>query len=277
MKRILFCVLAMILVLFCFQITSFAQDVPEDVKQYANSEGFERFLYYAPKLNLPESVQISDLQVGDGYNLFYLDVSNHPKKLSDAIRSGPDWLFPICSPEGEGVSIMRVHTDGGLSSGGGGDSANLIKSIMKMKELIRLYGEEDSLKIIDFGEEYLLYYSFGEDERIMEISPWRFNEAYLSVNHYTQLPTGTETLQKIIETEETIRNTIEQNPNYVFASGGILDLNIKDPSITNSSADPESKQFAKLSPFWIFLILILLPSVILIIIIRKKQNDPKKE
>ena len=171
-----------------------AETIPAEVQKYAETEGFQIFLSLAPQLHFSDNVDYAELTLRDGYHLYVGKETPSAAALSDILSPSSDWLFPVCHQNGEGFSFLTVHTEGGMSIGAGGYSSDFVKAMTKMKALIRSFGKEEEPVVMQFGSEYLLYYSFGGDERVMEIDPADFNEAYLSVKDHTELPTGSDAL-----------------------------------------------------------------------------------
>ena len=262
MRRVsqLICLITLsVLLIFLLPIQAMAETTSDEVREYAETEGLETFLEIAPQLNLKEGIKTSDLVIGEAFQLFDVQSDYNGKTLGELLVPKTDWLVPICTPNGEGISFLKVHTANGFSCGGGGDSSYFIKSVNKMRELIRQFGDNKEPTVISYKGDYFLYYSFNDDERVIQISSFQFNTDYLDVSDYTQLPTGNEMIEAIQEDLEFWRN---QDPSAVGGSTIELPVRIGERSLRHS----------KNSVFLYFGLLLASISVIIIRVIKKRKK-----
>lgn len=229
-----FIVLAVIFILLFTGNLSHAETIPDNIKEYAENSGLKSFIHLAPSMQFPdaENIDFSKLRIGEGYREYIIRDLNGT--LADSLEPSYNWLFTVCQENGDGLSFIEVHTEGELNLGFGGDSSSFVRAMAKMKELIQSHGDEAEPVVIWYGTEYLLYYSFSGDERVMEIDPYDFEQNYLSVSDYTQLPTGREVITQIEQNRE-----FWSRPENADAVGGAhLGLALHDSSLTDSTKSP---------------------------------------
>ncbi len=229
-----FAVFAVILTLLFTGNLSHAETIPDNIKEYAEKSGLNSFIYLAPSMQFPdaENIDFSKLRIGEGYREHIIKELN--ETLSDSLEPSYNWLFTVCQENGDGLSFIEVHTEGDLNLGFGGDSSYFVKAMAKMKELIQSYGDDAEPTVIWYGTEHLLYYSFGGDERVMEIDSYDFEQNYLSVSDYTQLPTGREVIAQL----EKNREFWSRPENSDAVGGAHLGLALHESSLTDNTKSP---------------------------------------
>lgn len=209
--RLLFIIL---FILTISTVTVMAQPLPNEVQTYAEEKAFARFLQMAEHLHLGTEVKPSDLVLGEGFTIHRMtDNLFTAEKFSDLIGDETTWLYLINEPDGTAVSFLQIYDlpEQGLDSGGGGDSLYFSQSADKMRELIRKFGKEDDFQVVAYGyDDYFFFYSFGGDERVIYANPTNFNEAYLSVKDYHELPTGEEAIAAMQEEQRYYHQLIEE-------------------------------------------------------------------
>ena len=218
MKRI-YLFLTVLAVMTAFSAIASAGNIPEDVQKYAEEKAFPHFLEMAGVLNLPESVNLSDLQLGDGYAVNQLQSIPDAKSFEDLTGEADRWIYLVNAPNGENVSFLQVNrSSAGLTNSGGGDSAFFGKAMNKMQELIRKFGKDDDPLILQYnGSSFLFAYQFGNDWRVMDVKNLFMDERFLSVQDYRQLPTGEETLKALQAEYEKWQKILAENDS---AAGG---------------------------------------------------------
>ena len=209
------------IVLFGLTISSatvMAQNVPDKVQTYAEEIGFPGFMAMAGRLNLHTVAKLSDLVLGEGFPVHRMTDGQFTvftvEKFSDLIGDETMWLYLINEPDGTAVSFLQIYDMPGhwLDSGGGGDSLFFSQSANKMRELIRKFGKEDDFQVVAYGyNDYFFFYSFDGDERVIYANPTNFNESYLNVRDYHELPTGEEAIAAMREEQQYYYQLIKEN------------------------------------------------------------------
>ena len=194
-------IVILLFILTITAVTVMAQPLPDEVQTYAEENAFARFLQMAEHLHLGTEVKPSDLVLGEGFTIHRMtDDLFTAEKFSDLIGDETTWLYLINEPDGTAVSFLQIYDlpEQGLDSGGGGDSLYFSRSADKMR--VVAYGYDD----------YFFFYSFGGDERVIYANPTNFNEAYLSVKDYHELPTGEEAIAAMQEEQRYYHQLIEE-------------------------------------------------------------------
>ena len=203
-----------IIVLMMTSVTAMAQTIPDEVQQYTEEKAFSSFLELADHLHLSTGTKASDLVLGEGFSVHGMtDELFTTNRFSDLIGEENMWLYLVNEPDGTAVSFLQIYdlAETGLSFGGGGDSIYFSLSVNKMRELIRRFGKDDDFQIVSYGyDDYFIFYSFGGDERVIYFNPSSFNEAYLKVRDYHELPTGEEAIAAMREEQQYYHQLIEE-------------------------------------------------------------------
>ena len=207
-------------VLMVSSVTVLAQQLPDNIQTYAEEIAFPNFLKMADRLHLGTTVKSSDLVLGEGFSVRRMsDNLFTAEKFSDLIGDETMWLYLINEPDGSAISFLQIYDlpEKGLDSGGGGDSLFFSQSANKMRELIRKFGRDDDFQVVSYGyNDYFFFYSFGGDERVIYANPTDYNEAYLNVSDYHELPTGDEAIAAMREEQQYYHQLIEEKGTLSF-------------------------------------------------------------
>ena len=207
-------------VLMVSSVTVLAQQLPDNIQTYAEEIAFPNFLKMADRLHLGTTVKSSDLVLGEGFSVRRMsDNLFTAEKFSDLIGDETMWLYLINEPDGSAISFLQIYDlpEKGLESGGRGDSLFFSQSANKMRELIRKFGRDDDFQVVSYGyNDYLFIYSFGGDERVIYANPTDYNEAYLNVSDYHELPTGDEAIAAMREEQQYYHQLIEEKGKLSF-------------------------------------------------------------
>ena len=217
----------LLLFILCESVLAEENAIPEDVLSYAETDGMETFRETAGMLGLPKSVNLKTLQMGEGFRVEQLNVSETAASLQECRSSLAYYYFVVETEEQTPVSSFQIYVanNGSLSSGGGAESVVFVRAVQKMRELIRKAGEKGDVSVSMYGRDYFLHYSFRGDERVIYVTaPIFFNEDYLKVTDYRELPTGEEVLSEIRRNQEEIKAAMEANGGQLVYGG--LDLNL---------------------------------------------------
>lgn len=208
-----------------------SNEIPRDVQQYAEETAFPEFRIISPELGFQESLDLSSLTLGEGFPVCLIRNDPSVNTLETLIESPHKWLYFVKTGSGETVGdIIISRSQEGLSSSGGGQTAYASDSVAKMRELIRNYGEQGDPLFIEYSiRGQLLFYSFGGDERVLDLSAVLFGEINLDeIVDYRQLPTAQEMLKSLREINDSIHREMENNGGEVLYGGVDLNLSLHD-------------------------------------------------
>ena len=257
-----------LILLMLSSVIAMAQTVPDNVQKYAEEKAFSSFLELADHLHLSTGIKASDLVLGEGFSIHRMtDELFTASRFSDLIGDETMWLYLVNEPDGTAVSFLQIYDLSGkdLSFGGGGDSLYFSQSVNKMRELIRRFGRDDDFQIVSYGyNDYFIFYSFGGDERVIYVNPSSFNEAYLNVRDFHELPTGEEAIAAMREEQQYYHQLIEEKGEL-----SILDMPL-------GGTNPQLSLHHYTSPLTIVLIVLAAIMPLLVagaVLYRKRKND----
>ncbi|MBP5294502.1 MAG: hypothetical protein J6Y95_02140 [Lachnospiraceae bacterium] len=207
-------------------------EIPEDVLEYAKTTAFSDFLELNGSLKLTEPYTAKDLMLGEGFVIHApgdLEKANTVQEYSGNVAC---YYFVVEDPV-EAVSSIQVYeSNGDLVSGGGAESSAFYASVLKMRELIQKAGSEGDVSIVQCGfGTYYLYHSFFGDERVIYVAPPNFfDQNYLTVRDYRELPTGDEALAALRESAAEYQKAVEKAGGMPVYGGPTIHLSLHKPS-----------------------------------------------
>ena len=201
--------------------------IPDRIQEYAETQALSNFKGIAGSLNLPSTVQISELTLGEGFPVYSVNHLEEAGSFAEALGDADLYYYVVEDGAHNPISSIQVYCgkNGELSSGGGAESEKLYRSVETMRRLIRKSGAEGDVKIVWYAWNYFVFCNFGGDERIIHVpAPAFFNDEYLKVSDYTELPTGQELLEELRKSEAEHKRIMEENGGQPVFGG--LDLNL---------------------------------------------------
>ena len=209
-----------------------SQSIPNDVQEYAEGPGFQFFLNNVGSMGY---VDLTKVTLGEGFTLYSFKSDLSSDSIPECLRELDQWEYLINAAEGGTVGHMRVSRseNGEMSSwGGGGVTSDFSNCVQKMRELIRKSGGDGDVTVINYGyNSFLLYYSFGGDERVIDVVAQEYGKTnYLNATDYHQLPTGIEAIQAMRDEVEYIRQEMEKNGGQPLYGGIDLKLQLHEYS-----------------------------------------------
>lgn len=209
-----------------------SQSIPNDVQEYAEGPGFQFFLNNVGSMGY---VDLTKVTLGEGFTLYSFKSDLSSDSIPECLRELDQWEYLINAAEGGVVGHMRVYRseNGEMSSwGGGGVTSDFSDCVQKMRELIRKSGGDGDVTVINYGyNSFLLYYSFGGDERVIDVVAQEYGQTnYLNATDYHQLPTGKEAIQAMRDEVEYIRQEMEKNGGQPLYGGIDLKLQLHEYS-----------------------------------------------
>lgn len=201
MKKV-FAILIALMILassaICFANGNAAEEeIPENVMHYAE---YTALPYYKREMKLggyiPQFVssenEIDSLSLGEGYRLYAFQTEN-VETISETLRPLEQWLFTLDLDE----PFMYFYVRGGdpITTVGPFSAKNLIPAFEVFERVAKNAGIEFKPILLHLSYyELALYMDFNGDERVLPVPSDAFDldKDYLSVEYYTQLPTGKE-------------------------------------------------------------------------------------
>ncbi len=238
MRRLINKLIVLIFILcVCLPVYAGAKQnsIPEEVQIYAENEGFETFLEVSPVLNLA-SDKSKELWLGEGFPIYLIKNDVSSGTFDELLDAPHKWTYFIETADGETVGHLEItRSQNQLMSSGGGQAPYVSDSVKKMRELIQKYGAEGDLKLVEYSiTGRLLYFSFGGDERVLDLSAVAFGQIKLDdITDYRQLPSAQEALTGLKNSAEQIQKLMEQNGGQVLYGGIDLNLSLHEVPASN--------------------------------------------
>ena len=207
--------------------------IPEEVQKYAAAQGFSTFQEVSPMLGFSESIDLSRLLLAEGFPVYLIKNDPTSNSLGELLDSPHKWTFYVNTADGETIGHLEVvQYQDGLTSYGGGQDSYVSDSVQKMRELIQKYGEQDDPMFVEYSiTGRLLYYSFGGDERVLDLTAVAFDQIKLDdITDYRQLPTAQEALDALKKSIDLYQQEIEKNGGQPLYGGVDLNLSLGMPS-----------------------------------------------
>ena len=206
-KTIAFLILLLIIVSVSFVNAEPIDLIPERVLEYAREVVTDEAKSFMKEYGYIGTVfesadEIDALRLGEGMAIRGLDRSN--KKAFAWFVSEDEWRFSLDDETGPRVFFTVTIEDGRLCSSGAEDAKNFNDAKRIMKSLADAEGINDEPVFVETLTCRMFYLSFNGDERIITVptSAYHLNDGYYCVTSYKELPTASEILAAIMQSEK---------------------------------------------------------------------------